>query len=42
LETNGYEIHLRWVVINTLPWTSSKIKRKGNSLLHLYLHYISL
>ncbi len=28
LENNGYEIHSKWVVINTLPWMSNEIKGK--------------
>jgi hypothetical protein len=28
LETNGYDIHSKWDVINTLPWMSSEIKGK--------------
>jgi hypothetical protein len=28
LETNGYDNHLKWDVINTLPWMSSEIKGK--------------
>jgi hypothetical protein len=28
LEMNGYEIHFKWVVTNSLPWMSSEIKGK--------------
>ncbi len=28
LETNGYEIHSKWVVINTMSWMNNEIKGK--------------
>jgi hypothetical protein len=28
LETNGYEIHFKWAIINFLPRMSNKIKGK--------------
>jgi len=28
LEMNGYEIHFRWAVINSLPWMNNIIKGK--------------
>jgi hypothetical protein len=28
LETNGYEIHFRWAIINFLPWMNNEVKGK--------------
>jgi hypothetical protein len=38
LETIGYEIHLKWVVINTLPQMNSEIKGKLVILVFICLY----
>ncbi len=41
LETNGYEIHSRWVVINTLAQMNNELKGKLVSFTYILLKSIS-
>jgi hypothetical protein len=38
LEMNGYEIHFRWAIINSLPWMNKGIKGKMVIPLLNYIH----